>query len=36
MRRVENTKAPVVTDGFVGVCCKSMMRLYEAIKVNML
>jgi hypothetical protein len=36
MRKVDNTKAPVVTDGFVGVCCKSMMRLCEAIKLSML
>ena len=36
MRKVDNTKAPVVTDGFVGVCCKSMMRLCEAIKLKML
>ena len=36
MRRVDNTQASVVTDGFVGVCCKSMMRLCEAIKLKML
>jgi hypothetical protein len=36
MRKVDNTKAPVVTDGFVGVCCKSMMKLCQAIKLSML
>ena len=35
MRKVDNTKAPVVTDGFVGVCYKSMMKLCEAIKLSM-
>ena len=36
MRKVDDTKAPVITDGFVGLCCKSMMKLCEAIKLNML
>ena len=36
MRRVDNTKAPVVTDGFLGVCCKSMMKLCEAMKLSIL
>ena len=36
MRKVDDTKAPITTDGFVGLCCKSMMKLCESIKLNML
>ena len=36
MRKVDNTKAPITTDGFVGLCSKSMMKLCEAIKLNIL
>ena len=32
MRKVDNTQPPITTDGFVGLCCKSIMRLCEAIK----
>ena len=36
MRLVKNTPAPINTDGFIGVCCKSSMKLCSDIKLNML
>jgi hypothetical protein len=36
MRLIKNTPAPIVTDGFVGVCCKSIMKIYSNVKLTML
>ena len=36
MRVVKDTLGPIVTDAFVGVCCKSMRKLCTDIKIEML
>jgi hypothetical protein len=36
LRIVKNTPAPIINDGFIGVCCKSFMKLCSDIKLNML
>ncbi len=36
VRVVNDTQAPIITDGFVGVCCKSMQKLCTAVKLNIL
>ena len=33
---VNDTHAPIVTDAFVGVCCKSMQKLCIDVKQDML
>jgi hypothetical protein len=36
MRVVKGTSAPFITDGFVGFCCKSIMKLCTDVKLIML
>ena len=34
VRVVKDIKAPIISEGFVGVCCKSMQKLCHDIKVS--
>ena len=36
MRVVKDTRGPIITDAFVGVCCKLMQKLCTDIKIDML
>ena len=36
MRLVKNTPAPIITDGFVGVCCRSIQKICHTAKLNLL
>jgi hypothetical protein len=34
VRVVKGTKAPIISEGFVGVCCKSMQKLCHDVKLS--
>ena len=33
-RVIKDTNAPIIVDGFVGLCCQSMQRLCNSIKLR--
>jgi hypothetical protein len=36
MRIAKNTLAPVITDGFIAVCCRAQMKVCQSAKLNLL
>ena len=36
LRVIKNIKAPIVTEAFVGVCCKQMMKLCTDVRMDIL